>query len=345
MKQVSVTEAVGKTLAHDLCRFAEGNSERTPFRKGRIVQEEDIPMLLSMGRDNLFVEDDDGGPLGMIHEEEAARRLAALCMNRGIRRSEPVEGKIELFSEIDGLFRIDLKRLTSLNSIPNIIIAARSSVSRVFAGDKLAGVKVVPLFIDEETLRNAEKTSLGTPLFEVLPFTLKSAGLVITGSEIAGGRIKDQFAPLLEKKLTDIGITLVKTIFTNDGVTNVLQAITEVRALNPQLVICTGGMSVDADDSTPAAIIESGAEIITYGAPVLPGSMFMLGYYDGGVPVMGVPGGALYKKNRGGIIDLVLPRIAAGVRITREDFVRMGNGGLCLGCEICHYPVCTYGRG
>jgi hypothetical protein len=345
VKQVGVVQAVGKMIAHDLCRFVEGNNERTPFRKGHIVREEDIPVLLSMGRNNLFVQDDDGGPGGMLHEEDAARRLAALCVNRFIRHGEPVEGRIELFSEIDGFFRIALPRLRLINGIPNIIIAARSSNSRVFPGDKIAGVKVVPLMIDEETVQSAEKAASGTPLFEVLPFIRKNAGLVITGSEIAGGRIKDEFAPLLEKKLEAFAIKLVKTVITRDGMDNVLAGIAEVRSFNPEIVICTGGMSVDADDNTPAAIIESGADIVTYGAPVLPGSMFLLGYYADGVPVMGVPGGALYKKNRAGILDIVLPRIAASVRISRRDFVRMGNGGLCLGCAVCHYPVCPYGGG
>ncbi|GHT90465.1 hypothetical protein FACS1894137_19800 [Spirochaetia bacterium] len=163
-------------------------------------------------------------------------------------------------------------------------------------------------------------------------------------SEIKGGRIQDAFEPLLAERLKALGIQLTKISITGDGLQNILSGIAEIRAAKPDLVLCTGGMSVDPDDNTPGAIIQSGAKLISYGAPVLPGSMMMLAYYDDGVPIMGVPGGALYKKDRGGILDLILPRLAAGIRMTKDDFVAMGSGGLCLGCAECHYPVCPYGK-
>jgi molybdopterin biosynthesis enzyme len=205
-------------------------------------------------------------------------------------------------------------------------------------------VKVIPLEIEQTLLQQAEAIADQSPLLEIVPYKLKTAGLVITGSEIKGGRIKDAFEPLLTERLKKFGIQLIKITITGDGVQNISDGIAEIRAAKPDLVLCTGGMSVDPDDNTPGAIVQSGAKIISYGAPILPGSMMLLAYFDDGVPIMGVPGGALYKKEHGGVLDILLPRLAADIKMTKEDFVAMGTGGLCLGCAECHYPICPYGK-
>jgi hypothetical protein len=255
MRNVNVRDAIGKRLAHDLSRFIDGENERTPFRRGHRVTQEDVPQLLAMGKENVFVLEDTDKNNGTVHEEEASRRLAALCWNTGIGE---------------------------------------------------AAVKITPLEIEDALLQKAEAIGAQTPLLEIVPYKLKTAGLVITG------RIQDAFESLITEKLKAFGIGLTKIRITGDGVQTILGAITEIRASNPDLILCTGGMSVDPDDTTPEAIAQSGAKVISYGAPILPGSMMLLAYFDDGIPIMGVPGGALYKKDRGGILDIVLPRLRCG---------------------------------
>jgi hypothetical protein len=344
IKKVRAEDAVGFRLCHDMTRIVPEESKGTRFRRGHVVEKEDIPVLLSMGKEHVLIDDGSGSEDGMLHENDGAARLAALCINKGMRQSEAVEGKIEISVEHDGLFRIDRERFNAVNSIADIVIAARRSNSPVRAGDKVAGMRVTPLFIDTERIAEAEKAAGNAPLFALLPYTLKTAAVIVTGSEVASGRIKDAFIPLVSEKLAAYGIAVVVKTIVGDGVDRIGAAIAGARTAKPDIIFCTGGMSVDPDDNTPGAIRQSGAEIVTYGVPVLPGSMFLLGYFGDGVPVCGLPGGAVFKRKKGGILDIVLPRLAAGVRMTKKDFALMGEGGYCLGCAECHYPVCPYGK-
>jgi molybdopterin biosynthesis enzyme len=293
-----------------------------------------------MGKEHIFVWEKQAG---MLHEDEAALRLAALCQNAYIRRGEAVEGKIELFAEREGVFCIDVNRLNRINELPDIVIAARHSHAPVKAGDKLAAMKVIPLVAPEETLIRAEAAAGAAPIFAIAPYTLKTAAVVTTGSELAGGLIEDTFTPVIIKKLAAYGIEVIRHIIVEDGTEAVTGAVNEARREKPDLILCTGGMSVDPDDNTPGAIKQSGAKIVTYGAPIFPGAMFLLGYYDDGLPILGLPGCVMYVQAT--IFDLMLPRIAAGIRLTKQDFTVLGNGGLCLGCKECLYPVCPFGKG
>jgi hypothetical protein len=344
VKKVRAEDAVGFRLCHDMTRIVPEESKGARFRRGHVVERADIPVLLAMGKEHVLIDDGEDGGNGMLHENDGAARLAALCMNKGMRQSEAVEGKIELSAEHDGLFCIDRERFNAVNGIADIVIAARHSHSPVRAGEKLAGMRVTPLFIEEARIAEAEKIAGRSPLFTLLPYTLKTAAVIVTGSEVATGKVKDAFIPLITEKLAAYGIAVVMKTIVGDGIERICGAIAEARNAKPDIIFCTGGMSVDPDDNTPGAIRQSGAEIVTYGVPVLPGSMFLLGYYDGGVPICGLPGGAIYKRRKGGIIDIVLPRLAAGVRMTKQDFALMGEGGYCLGCPECHYPACPYGK-
>ena len=338
MKCIKTEDAVGHVLCHDMTQIIPGVSKGPRFRKGHIVTAEDIPVLLSMGKEQLYVWELQPG---FLHENDAAERLCALCQNADMRKSETKEGKIEISSDIDGVFLVDTERMNAVNSIDEIMIATRRGNGIVHPGDKLCGTRVIPLVIEEEKLRQAEQAAGGTPILEVRPFTLKTAAVVTTGSEVAKGRIPDSFTPVVERKLAALGIKMTEHVLVEDGIENVAAAIEQMKNKPVDMILCTGGMSVDPDDSTPGAIKQSGADIVTYGAPVLPGAMFLLGYYADGRPVMGLPGCDIYAKAT--IFDLVLPRIAAGVRLTRRDFVTLGEGGLCLGCEVCTYPHCGFG--
>jgi len=340
MKLIETKNAVGHVLCHDLTRIVPGVSKGAQFRKGHVVTEEDIPMLLSMGKDHLYVWEVDENTL---HENEAADLLAALCESEHMRRGEVKEGKIELFATEDGVFTVDVARLDALNDLPDIMVATRHTNTAVQAGDKLGGTRIIPLLIDQKRIEEAQALVGSEPLMRLHPFRKGlRAGVVTTGNEVFHGRIADKFTPVVERKLAAFGVTLAEHRISDDQTEHIVQAINEVRAAGVDIVLCTGGMSVDPDDRTPAAIRESGAQIITYGAPVLPGAMFLLGYYEDGVPVMGLPGCVMYS--RASIFDIVLPRVVAGMRMKRSDLTRLGNGGLCLQCEVCTYPNCGFGK-
>ena len=340
MKLIRTEEAVGHVLCHDMTQIIRGEYKDARFRKGHIVTAEDIPVLLSMGKEHLYVWE---LLPGMVHENEGASRLAALCQNQNMRLGEVKEGKIEVFAACDGLFRVASERLRAVNRQEGLMIATRHGNTAVRRGDKLAGTRIIPLIIEEERLEAAEEATGGEPLLSLLPWKRKTAAIVATGSEIQKGRIQDTFTPVVREKLSAYGIETVSVTRPGDGVEAIAAAIREARATGVEMVLCTGGMSVDPDDNTPGGIRAAGARIVAYGAPVLPGAMFLLGYFEDGTPVMGLPGCVMYAGAT--IFDIVLPRIAAGAEVTREDLTGLGEGGLCLGCKPCHWPACPFGKG
>lgn len=339
MKLIKTEDAVGHVLCHDMTQIIKDQYKDARFRKGHVVTEEDIPVLLSMGKEHLYVW--EMAP-GMVHENDAAERMAALCGTTNMNWSEVKEGKIELTAACDGLFRVNSEKLIAVNSVEDVMIATRKGNTAVRKGDKLAGTRVIPLIIPEEKLQAAEAAAGDSPLLEVLPYVKKTATIIATGGEVKKGLIQDTFTPVIKDKLAAYGIETLAVTYSGDGVENVANAIVEARKTGADIILCTGGMSVDPDDNTPGGIKQSGARIVTYGAPVLPGAMFLLGYYEDGTVVMGLPGCVMYAGAT--IFDLALPQIAAGVEMTRADFAAMGEGGLCLGCKPCHWPVCPFGK-
>ena len=322
MKLIKTEEAVGHVLCHDLTQIIKGQYKDARFRKGHVVMQADIPVLLSMGKEHLYVWEMTPGTL---HENDAAERLYALCANANMDRSE-------LKAACDGLFLVNSGSLMAVNDVGDIMIATRKGGTAVQKGDKLAGMRVIPLIIPEKTLQAAEAAAGDAPLLELKPWVRRTAAIVSTGSEVKKGLIQDTFTPVVKEKLAAYG----------DGVENVASAVREARGTGADVILCTGGMSVDPDDNTPGGIQASGAKIVAYGAPVLPGAMFLLGYYGDGTPVMGLPGCVMYAGAT--IFDLVLPFVAADVPVTRQQIAALGEGGLCLGCESCHWPACPFGK-
>lgn len=338
MKLIPTQDAVGHMLCHDMTQIIPGQYKGARFRKGHVIQPEDVPVLLSMGKEHLYVWELTPG---MVHENDAAERLCALCRNDHMERTEAKEGKIELTAAIDGLFQVNRRRLNAVNALEDIMIATRHGNTAVRKGGKLAGTRVIPLVIAEEKLRRAEEAAGSTPLLTLTPWKLKTAAVIATGNEVAKGLITDAFTPVVEAKLTAFGIRTVRRSTPGDDMDKITQEILAARNAGVDLILCTGGMSVDPDDRTPGAVRASGARVVSYGAPVLPGAMFLVSYLEG-VPVLGLPGCVMYAQST--IFDLLLPRIAAGVPISREDITEMGEGGLCLGCDICTYPDCGFGK-
>ncbi|OCA98692.1 molybdopterin-binding protein [Clostridium beijerinckii] len=325
MKLVTTVDAEGYTICHDMTQIIPDIIKDVRFKKGHIIQKEDIPILLSMGKENIYVWEKDDA---VYHEDEAAKVLRDFFIGNNMHSTTPKEGKIEFISDIDGLFTVDIPRLNKINDIDEIILSTRYTNTWIHKDDKLAATKIIPLFIKKTKLEYlGEIYENGKPIIDVKPFVLKTAGLIITGNEIKKGVIEDKFSSVIKEKLACYGIEVREIVYPGDDADAITQSALQMKEAGIELIICTGGMSVDPDDRTPGAIKNTGANIISYGAPVLPGAMFLLGYFDDGTPIMGLPGGVVVSKVS--VVDLVLPRIAARISISRKDLKTLGHGGLC----------------
>ena len=343
MKIVKTKEAAGQVLCHDMTQIIPGVSKDARFKKGHIVTEADIPLLLSMGKENLYVWENDEGK---YHENEAAEILCECCMNEGMERSQVTEGKIELKAVVRGLFKIDNDLLSRINSMGEMMIASRHGNTPVEVGDKLCGMRVIPLVIEKDKIEQAREVCKEKKVFAILPYQKKRVGIVTTGTEVLEGRVKYAFGPVLVRKLKEYGGDLLRQVITDDSQEHIAEAIFSLIEEGAELVFVSGGMSVDPDDRTPLAIKNTGADIVSYGAPVLPGAMFLLSYYRRNgktIPIAGLPGCVMYAKRT--VFDLVLPRLMAEDPVTKEELEQLGRGGLCLSCEVCHYPNCGFGKG
>ena len=343
MREINTKDAIGQVLCHDITQIVKDKVKGVAFKKGHVVREEDIDTLLSLGKDHLYVWEKKEG---MLHENEAAMILRDICKNEYMEESDVKEGKIELSSSIDGLLKINTEMLRKVNSIGEMMIATRHQNFPVKKGDKIAGTRIIPLIIEEEKMKKVKKLCGKEPIFTIKPFVHKKVGIVTTGSEVFYGRIKDTFGPVIIEKVKEFDVEVLGQSIVNDDPKNITDAILEFIEKGADMVLCTGGMSVDPDDKTPKAIKDTGADIVSYGAPVLPGAMMLVSYYksnDKLIPILGLPGCVMYAKRT--VFDLILPRIMADERITKDDLSNLGLGGLCLNCDVCHYPNCGFGKG
>ena len=340
MKLLRVEDAVGQVLCHDITQIIPGVTKDAVFRKGHIIRAEDIPVLLRVGKEHIYVWENNEN---MLHENDAADILRALCQGPHMRASAPKEGKIELTAEADGLLLVDTERLRAVNALGDMMIATRAGGFPVKKGDKLCGTRVIPLVIEKAKMEQARKAAGPDPLLQLIPFRPRPFGVVTTGSEVKKGLIQDAFTPVLVDKLAEYGCELAAHAVCGDDADEITAAIAKMADEGAELILCTGGMSVDPDDRTPLAIRNAGAAIVSYGAPVLPGAMFLMAYLPDGRPVCGLPGCVMYAKRT--IFDLVLPRLLADVPVTPQWLAGLGHGGLCLGCDVCHFPNCGFGKG
>lgn len=339
MKTVQVHDAVGMILGHDMTEIIPGVKKGVAFKKGHIIREEDIPKLLNIGKENIYImefEEDD------VHENEAAIRMAKAAAGPGIEITGPKEGKATLVAKYRGLLKIDGDAVLDLNCTDEIMFASLNGNIIVEAGEAVAGTRVIPLVVKDWKVKKAERICAGPePVVQVKPFRKLRAGIVTTGNEVFCGRIEDKFGPAVRGKFEELGCSIIKQIFSKDDPQMIAESISELIELGADIVTVTGGMSVDPDDVTPLGIRMAGADILSYGAPTLPGAMFLLSYI-GETPVLGLPGCVMYSRRT--ILDLVLPRIAAGERVERRDIVRLGQGGYCRNCKDCRYPNCGFGK-
>ena len=339
MKEIKTRDAVGHVLCHDITQIIKDKVKDAIFRKGHVVCEEDIPVLLSLGKENLYIWEKKEG---FLHENEGAEILRQICQGQYIRPSEVKEGKIDLFAECDGILKINAEKLEKINTLGEMMIATRHGNTQVKAGEKLAGTRVIPLLIETEKMEKARAVAGLMPLLNIKKFLPKKIGIVTTGNEILKGLIQDTFTSVIVEKIEAFGAKVIGRRISGDDTATITKDIEELIAEGADFIICTGGMSVDPDDKTPLAIKNTGANIISYGAPVLPGAMFLLSYYKENIPVVGLPGCVMYAKQT--IFDLVLPRLMAGEILTAADLQVLGEGGLCLDCPTCTFPNCGFGK-
>jgi len=338
MKTVPVEEAVGMVLCHDMTRIVPGECKGPAFRKGHVIAREDIPTLLEIGKEHVYVLNLEKG---RIHENEAADRIARAAAGPGITLSSVCEGRINFEAE-PGLLHVNVEALRRINSIEEVVLATMHDGQQVTSPRAVAGTRVVPLVIDEKKIEQVEAICAEYPyVVGIKPFIHRNVGIVTTGSEVFHGRIKDKFGPVIRKKFSDLGSSVMGQRFASDDPSMTRDAIMAFIAEGAEMVVVTGGMSVDPDDQTPTAIRSTGADIITYGSPTFPGVMFLIAELDG-VPILGLPGCVMYY--RASVFDLVVPRLLAGEKVTRDDIVDLGHGGFCATCDVCRYPICPFGK-
>lgn len=337
--KVKVEDAVGKVLGHDITKIVPGEYKGPAFKKGHIIQPEDIFYLKQIGKDHIYlIELTDG----QVHENDAIERIAQAVAGRNLTRTEPREGRINLLAAIDGLLKVNEKAVTAINGIEQAVLSTRHSNTLVKTGEVIAGVKVIPLVVSEEMVRTVEATAAGyEEILSVIPLKPLTVGLVITGNEVYYGRIEDRFAGVFAEKIKQYGAIPAGIVYRPDDREQITEAIMSYYKNGVDVVIATGGMSVDPDDVTPEAIRATGARVVSYGTPVLPGAMFMLAYLESTV-VMGLPACGMFAKTT--VFDLIFPRVLAGERLNRSDIAAMGYGGLCLGCPTCTFPHCPFGK-
>ena len=337
MKKVKVQDAIGMTLCHDITAMVDG-FKGAAFKRGHVITQEDIPKLLNIGKQHVFIWEENAGE---IHEEDAARRLSQMTNVNGAHYGSISEGKIQLFADQDGMFRVDKALLAAVNRIGDITITTLPDHYPVKAGDRLASMRIVPLVTEERQIAEAEALCADKQLYDLRPFKPLKVGIIITGSEIYHGRIKDKFERVARAKLAHYPAEILGVHVCDDELDMIVGAGRTLLAEGAELLIFSGGMSVDPDDLTPSAIREMGAEIVSYGVPSQPGNMTLVAYLDQAA-LLGVPGAAISRPTT--MFDVLLPQIFCGDPLTKDNLIRLGEGGLCQMCDNCHFPNCTFGR-
>ncbi len=338
MKKIRIEEAVNCVCCHDMTRIVPGEFKGRAYRRGHVITKEDIPELRRLGKEHIYIWEETGGRL---HEDEAALRMACAAVGVGIDYGEPAEGKIMLRAQYDGLCVIDEARLKAVNMLSDVMIATRSNFRLVKKGEIVAGLRAIPLVVEQSLIEQVEAIC-SDGLVDVLPLKRPKISVVTTGNEVYHGLIQDKFGPFLQSKLAEYGCAVAEQVFCPDDADEIAREIRKLIGNGAELILTTGGMSVDPDDVTPLGIRQAGAAVVTYGTPILPGAMTLVAYL-GERAILGLPGGVMFSKVSA--LDLLLPFVLADVAITKERLAGFGLGGLCLQCEVCHYPNCTFGIG
>ncbi len=339
LKKIRVGEAVGMVLAHDVTGVVPGKFKGPVFRRGHVIRDEDIPMLLNIGKEHVYILALEEGE---VHEEEAALRIARAICGSGVDFSPPKEGRVNMKATVPGLLKVNTRLLKEINSLGEIVVATLHNNTVCDNGTVVAATKIIPLFTSEARVSEVERICRSDDrVIEVVPIRQRKVGVVITGNEVFKGRIEDRFGDYMQRKVGAPGSVINGKVIVPDDASLIAKAVIDMRGKGSEVIIVCGGLSVDPDDCTVEGVKESGAHIVSYGAPVMPGAMFLFAVLDD-IPILGAPAAVLY--NTATIFDLVLPRVLAGETISKEDIVELGHGGLCLNCDGCSFPVCPFGK-
>ena len=329
MKQIATRDAVGHILCHDIVRIVIGQAKENAFSRGHVITENDIPVLEALGKEHVFVM--EPGDEAFLHEEDVARRLYAIAQGPHMHETDIKQGRLDAIANIDGLLKVNVDLLHAINSVGQLTIVTRFDNTPVKAGQALAGMRCIPLLLDKSEMEEAEaivaasRKAHQAPILEVKPFIRKKMGIVTTGSEVFKGKIEDAFTPIIQERGAAYDMTMIAHEIVPDDTDAIVAAIERVKAAGADIIFCTGGMSVDPDDLTPGAIARYADCVVTYGLPVLPGSMVCIAYARDGTPVVGLPGGVLFSSPTA--FDVLLPRLAADDPITKAQCIDMGHGG------------------
>ena len=341
LTKVPVQDAVGTRLVHDITEIRPGEFKGPAFKKGHTVCDEDICHLQKLGKNHLYllnIESDE------IHENQAAEILAKGLAGSGIQwENNPKEGKITLHAAHDGILSVNIAALAAFNLVDEVMCASLHNHTLVKKGDLVAATRAIPLIMKKAPIdRAARIASNENGIISVKKINCLKSGLIITGSEVYNGLITDKFAPLLSRKLQNLGSIVSSIEYVPDDSEMIRQSILKAVDSGCELIILSGGMSVDPDDVTRTGILKAGATEMHYGTAVLPGAMFLVGYVND-TALLGVPACGLHHRIT--VVDLVLPRIMAGEHIGKKELAFLGHGGLCMDCKDCTYPHCSFGKG
>lgn len=340
-KKVLVENAIGMILAHDITQIIPGKSKGVRFKRGHIVQEKDVPELLKLGKRHLYILDLSSGE--RLHEDDAARHIARAVSGDNLTCTEPAEGKVSMISDENGLFKVNVEGLLKINCLGGISVSTLKTNFPCHKDQIVAATRIIPLTIPMARIKELERVAQHfRPVLQVLPYRRLRVGAVVTGSELYTGLIKDEFDQYVGRKVLNAGCEIVKKIVVIDDAEAISEAINHLREIGSELIVTTGGLSVDPDDVTPRGIQRSGAKTFAYGSPVFPGAMFLYALLEEKIPILGLPACVYYHVAT--IFDLIFPRILAGEHITQETIAEMGHGGLCMNCKQCSYPICPFGK-
>ena len=339
VNKVRIEDAIGVPLAHSVTQIVPGRFKGPAFGRGHIIQEEDLPVLRSIGKEHIYVltlEKDE------IHEEEAAARMARAVAGSGLTRTEPREGRVNLVASQIGLVKINETGLEKINSLGEMIIATVHDHTLCREGMTVAGMRIIPLCIRAEKLARMEEIAgQYQPLITLAPLRYRNIGLIITGNEVFKGTIQDGFSPIVHRKVEALGCHIRNQAFVPDDSDVIARTLLEFQAAGSEVILCCSGMSVDPDDVTPEGIRKSGAQVCFYGLPVLPGAMFLYARLKQ-TPILGLPACVLHAPATA--FDLLFPRVLAGEDLSFAETRKLGHGGLCLGCQKCAFPSCPFGK-
>jgi hypothetical protein len=338
---VKIEDAIGYPLAHDITEIRPGEYKGPAFHRGHVLSCRDLDHLRRLGKSHLYIIKPE---VDEMHEDEAAEAIANALGGEGVGWNQaPREGKIALKATRDGLLKVDTEVLFEFNMLGDVMCAARHSNSIVRKDQQVAATRAIPLLIARSIIETAVSTAqqAAVGVLRVLPMLAADVGVLITGNEVYYGRIEDKFEPIIRKKVTDLNGIVLDALFLPDDDEKIAAAALALIDRGANILITTGGMSVDPDDRTRFALKRAGAQDMVYGSAVLPGAMFMIAYLKD-VPVLGIPACGIYAERT--IFDLIYPRVLAGEKIERRDIAALGHGGLCLRCNTCSFPSCPFGK-